>query len=94
MKFIYKCIATLIASIAIFGSVSLAHDPSPDELSQKGTELYKQQKYEEAFEYLKPAADQGQVQAQVAVGVMYLKGLGVPKNYDEATKYFEKSAKA
>ena len=45
-----------------------------------------------AAEWMKKSADQGNVDAQVVMGAMYDRGLGVPGNRDTATKWYEKAA--
>jgi hypothetical protein len=41
---------------------------------------------------IKKAAEQGDAGAQKALGEMYLKGLGFPKNSREAVKWYRKAA--
>ena len=44
------------------------------------------------FPACKDLAEQGEVRAQYAVGVMYTKGKGVRQDYAEAAKWFRKAA--
>ena len=44
------------------------------------------------IEQLRQAAAQGDVEAQSALGVMFRSGIGVPKDYKEAAKWFRKAA--
>ncbi|MGA2402719.1 MAG: tetratricopeptide repeat protein [Syntrophobacteraceae bacterium] len=46
----------------------------------------------EAVKWFRKAADQGDAGAQLNLGLMYLDGLGVPKDYAEAIKWFRKAA--
>ena len=41
---------------------------------------------------IRKAAEQGEVNAQLKLGVMYYNGEGVPKNLQEAAKWFHKAA--
>lgn len=54
----------------------------------------KEQNRVRAFDYFKQAADRGEAEAQYYVGIYYQRGYGnVPKNKDEAIKWFKKAAK-
>ena len=44
--------------------------------------------YEAAVKWFRSAADQGNTEAQYALGVFYDQGYGVAKNYVEAHKWF------
>ena len=44
------------------------------------------------IEQLRQAAEKGDVEAQSALGVMFRSGIGVPKDYKEAAKWFGKAA--
>jgi TPR repeat protein len=48
--------------------------------------------YQEAFQWFSKAAGQGHPDAQVNLGLMYVRGEGVTKNMDEAVKWFRSSA--
>ena len=55
---------------------------------------FKKQDRIQAFDYFKQAAERGEPDAQYYVGIYYHRGLGnVPKNKDEAIKWFKKAAK-
>ncbi|WP_031433083.1 tetratricopeptide repeat protein [Methylomarinum vadi] len=51
-----------------------------------------EQNNELAAKWMKKAADQGIVDAQVVMGALYDRGLGVPGDRDMATKWYEKAA--
>ena len=53
---------------------------------------YEQKNYETAFKELTPLAEQGNAEAQVLLGNMYLTGRGVLKDPDRAVKLFKASA--
>src|ERR1044072_1790200 len=69
--------------------------PKPDglELYKKGMSYYKQQMYPEALRSFQEAAKAGNLYAANSIGSMYLKGEGVPVNYDTALICFQQSAK-
>ena len=46
----------------------------------------------EAAKWFRKAADQGNVAAQINLGVSYAKGEGVPQDYTEAAKLYRKAA--
>ena len=48
---------------------------------------------EEAVKWGRMAAEQGDAEAQYALGVSYEKGIGIEKNYKEALKWYQKSSK-
>ncbi|MBF0382048.1 MAG: sel1 repeat family protein [Magnetococcales bacterium] len=47
----------------------------------------------ELFDIVKDKADKGDSEAQYYLGVIYRNGLGVPKNYHKAVKWFTEAAK-
>jgi TPR repeat protein len=53
---------------------------------------YEHADYAAAFKEAKPLAQQGNSDAQLFLGKMYLKGEGVAKDPDEATKWFRQAA--
>lgn len=65
---------------------------SPKAIYEKGRELRKEERYSEAAQYYRQAAEQGYAPAQNSLGVLYVKGLGVTKDYYEAVKWYRKSA--
>ena len=44
-----------------------------------------------AVEWFRKAADQGVAQAQCTLGVMYAKGMGVPRRFPEALRWLRKA---
>jgi len=50
------------------------------------------QDYKKAFEWYSKAAQQGNSQAQLIVGMMYFKGEGVQQNNELAEKWLRKAA--
>ena len=57
-----------------------------------GRKAYEQRDYATAFKELTPLAEQGNAEAQVLLGNMYLMGRGVLKDQDQAMKLFRASA--
>ena len=59
---------------------------------QDGWDAYERKDYKTAYKLWLPLAEQGDVEAQYNLGVMYYKGEGVSKDYKEAVKWFRLSA--
>ena len=57
-----------------------------------GKSLYEQKDYATAFKELTPLAEQGNADAQLILGKMYMGGQGVVKDLDQAIKWFNASA--
>ncbi len=60
--------------------------------SSVATEAYDQGQYGTAYQLARSLAEQGDVEAQVLLGRMFAWGRGVPRNQDEAVKWFRKAA--
>ena len=58
----------------------------------EGVAAYHRADYATALRELRPLAEQGNAQAQYALGIMYNKGEGVPQNDAEAVKWWRKAA--
>lgn len=63
--------------------------PRVDSTSQltKARQAFNQKNYEQAASLLTPLAEQGDANAQYALGYMYHNGLGVPRNYKLAIQW-------
>ena len=59
---------------------------------QDGWDAYERQDYKTAYKVWLPLAEQGDASAQVFLGLMHSKGLGVPQDYKEAVKWYRLSA--
>lgn len=57
-----------------------------------GLAAFESEDYTNAFELLKPLADQGDAEAQCIIGNMYELGLGLESNVLEAVEWYRKSA--
>ena len=64
------------------------------ELVSKGKSLVKKFNAEEAVDYFKRAADQGNVEAHYCLGELYYNGNGVRKSFPTAINYFRYAAEA
>lgn len=64
-------------------------EPRTDNASQleKARQAYNQENYGEAAAILTPLAEQGDANAQYALGYLYHNGLGVPRNYKLALQW-------
>lgn len=62
---------------------------SSDEV-QAGREAYRNQDYKAALKELMPLAEKGNMNAQYYMGLMYANGDGVPKDPEEAERWFMK----
>ena len=51
---------------------------------QDGLDAYNRKDYKEAVRLFSPLVKQGNAKAQINLGVIYLKGQGVPQDYKEA----------
>ena len=59
---------------------------------QTGVDAYQRGDYATALREWKPLAEQGQINAQYYLGLMYANGRGVPRDYAEAVKWWRKAA--
>ncbi len=74
------------------GTTIPAQGQENDILLNKGVEAYNANRYDEAIEYLRPSAQNGNPISQFFLGSCYFNGNGVKKSYNEAAKWFYKSA--
>jgi TPR repeat protein len=59
---------------------------------EKGSEALERGDYAAALKELRPLAEQGDARAQLNLGNIYYKGLGVTQDYAEAMKWYGKAA--
>lgn len=64
----------------------------PDSLVLAGDNLYKSQKYDEAFKFYLRAAETGNMKAQLNTAAMYYEGKGIEKNIEEALDWYQKAS--
>src|ERR1700743_2626916 len=60
---------------------------------QAGVDAYRNSDFQGAFQQWLPLAEQGDAQAQNALGALYDHGLGVSQDYVKAAYWYGKSAK-
>jgi len=58
----------------------------------KGKDCFSNKDYKNAAEYFRKAAEDGHADAQFNLGILYIKGLGVPKNNEDALRWLGKAA--
>jgi TPR repeat protein len=63
-----------------------------NELYTSGYNSDRQKNYKEAVKWYRKAAERGHAQAQVNLGTLYSKGLGVGRDYTETVKWYRKAA--
>ncbi len=63
-----------------------------NELYTSGYNFDRQKNYKEAVMWYRKAAERGHAQAQVNLGTLYSKGLGVGRDYIETVKWYRKAA--
>jgi type II secretory pathway predicted ATPase ExeA len=63
-----------------------------NELYTSGYNFDRQKNYKEAVRWYRKAAERGHAQAQVNLGTLYSKGLGVGRDYTETVKWYRKAA--
>ncbi len=82
-----SCTALLVLS------VELSAVPSDSNgIYQQGWEAHDRGDYVKAFQLWLPLAEQGQVTAQINIGVMYDYGKGVAQDYESAAKWYRAAA--
>ena len=86
MKKIFGIIG-LVFLVSVFMSCN-----KPSSISEKVETLISEDKFEEAFSFVRPLARQGNAQAQYKLCGMYGEGLAVVRDYKEAFKWCEKAA--
>lgn len=62
------------------------------EALSKGNEALNRNDYLEALHWWHRAADQGDAEAQISIGFLYMHGFGVQQDYDEAVRWYRKAA--
>jgi TPR repeat protein len=67
-------------------------NPETTEEFRIASELFENERYEEAFEKYRVLAEKGLVAAQLLLGWMYHAGKGVHQNLEEAEKWYQKAA--
>lgn len=81
-----KLISPLAIAVALFPLSLTAQD------YDAGVQAAKSGNYAEAMTQWLPLAEGGNVQAQLGLATIYLKGLGVEKDYANAAQWYSKAA--
>ena len=76
------------------GKTKTKQQDSPSEMLDKGIALEKTQKYAEAMQWYRKAADAGDATAMDNLGSMYENGKGTAQDYAEAMQWYRKAADA
>lgn len=92
MKFSKSLITTAILGFSLASFHSTTWADIPEQQFQQGLTAYEQSDYQTAFKLWLPLAEQGNADAQVNLGQMYEKRLGVKQDYFEAVKWYRKAA--
>ena len=91
MKSMYRHV-TLV--FAIFCCVLVTPVLAQDGTHEQALAAYQRQDYETAYDVWLKLAEDGDREAQYALGVMYFKGEGRPADVEAAMSWFEKAARA
>ena len=65
---------------------------APEDVLKEVDSAFNSKDYSKALALLKPLAERGNPRAQNGLGMIYDLGLGVPKNLNEASKWYRKAA--
>jgi TPR repeat protein len=88
MSRIFKAKACALTIALVLGSAQMAvAGPFED-----GAAAYARGEYAAALTLFRPLAEQGNVNAQNALGVMFVNGEGVAQDYAEAHKWYQRAA--
>ena len=93
MKFPKTLITTAILGFSLAFFHSTAWADTPEQQFQQGFDAFQKNDYQTAFKLWLPLAEQGNVNAQYNLGVMYENGQGVKQDYFEAVKWYRQAAK-
>jgi TPR repeat protein len=95
----FRCILGVLVAICAATAWGCGGEESPASDSAAaatapvaGTEAFAQRDWPKAYTELMPAAEQGNADAQFRIGFMYLYGLGVPADHDEADTWIRRAA--
>jgi TPR repeat protein len=89
---IVKKAAFLLCLILVGCVAALLIVPDEKERFNKGLDAHNRGDYETALLELRPLTDQGNVDAQNILGIMYFEGQGVPQDYAEALEWYRLAA--
>ena len=81
----------LIATLVLISSTAYC-DVNGSQYFDQGKEYIDQENYPKAFQAFKKAADQGNADAQLNLGISYATGIGVLKDPKQAVAWYQKAA--
>ena len=92
MRFTKTLFTTALLGASIFSFQSTAWADTLEQQFQQGSEATTRGDYQTTFKFLLPLAEQGNAEAQLMLGVMYARGIGVKQDDFEAVKLYRQAA--
>ncbi|MDF3121536.1 tetratricopeptide repeat protein, partial [Haemophilus influenzae] len=92
MRFTKTLFTTALLGASIFSFQSTAWADTLEQQFQQGSEATTRGDYQTTFKFLLPLAEQGNAEAQLMLGVMYARGIGVKQDDFEAVKWYRQAA--
>ena len=92
MKLTKTLLTTALFGASIFSFQSTAWADTLEQQFQQGSEATTRGDYQTTFKFLLPLAEQGNAEAQLMLGVMYARGIGVKQDDFEAVKWYRQAA--
>ncbi|HIE2341481.1 TPA: tetratricopeptide repeat protein [Haemophilus influenzae] len=92
MRFTKTLFTTALLGASIFSFQSTAWADTLEQQFQQGSEATTRGDYQTTFKFLLPLAEQGNAEAQLMLGVMYARGIGVKQDGFEAVKWYRQAA--
>lgn len=91
-------LAALVLALGLGGArvVLGLSSPTPHDARdyRRGVDAAEHRRFKEAISFWKRAAAAGSARAEYYIGIVYFKGLGVPKSYVRAVEWYRKAAAA
>ena len=92
MRFTKTLFTTALFGASVFSFQSTAWADTLEQQFQQGSEATTRGDYQTTFKFLLPLAEQGNAEAQLMLGVMYARGIGVKQDDFEAVKWYRQAA--
>ena len=92
MRFTKTLLTTALLGASVFSFQSTAWADTLEQQFQQGSEATTRGDYQTTFKFLLPLAEQGNAEAQLMLGVMYARGIGVKQDDFEAVKWYRQAA--
>lgn len=87
-----KSIVGVVLAVCLLGVSSISCTENTSEKVLQGKQHYSKKEYSQAVACFREAAEKGDAEAQLNLGVCYSDGHGVTQDHFEAVKWFRKSA--